>query len=114
MNNLDFTYFEEVADKDSEFLVKVVQNIILELPFAYTSLLQSYNVNDYENTRKIIHKLKPTFDIFGVENGILISLEKNNTSDNFNFIKFQFENLILNLVEALTEKLNFYKSEVKV
>ena len=57
----------EMAEGDEDFIISVVSVFLEEVPIDLAALEKAISENDYEQIRKMAHKIKPNVDLLGME-----------------------------------------------
>ncbi|TKD58936.1 Hpt domain-containing protein [Flavobacterium sp. ASW18X] len=57
----------EMADGDQDFVVSVISVFLEEVPSDVAALENAIAAKDYEQIRKMAHKIKPNVDLLGME-----------------------------------------------
>ena len=57
---------EEIAQGDTTFVKLIVSTFLEEMPKDTAALKQSYEDTNYEQVYQLVHKMKPTVELFGL------------------------------------------------
>ena len=57
----------EMAEGDNDFIISVISVFLEEVPEDLEALEKAINSNNYEQIRKMSHKIKPNVDLLGME-----------------------------------------------
>ncbi len=96
----------EMADGDQDFVVSVISVFLEEVPSDVAALESAITAKDYEQIRKMAHKIKPNVDLLGMEQTRVNALDLETLGKNHGSmeeIQNKFPMLKLDIEQAIGE-----------
>lgn len=96
----------EMAEGDQDFVISVVTVFLEEVPQDLAALESAINSGDYEQIRKMAHKIKPNVDLLGMEQTRANAYELETlgkTEGNMDEIKSKFPLLKKDVEQVISE-----------
>ena len=62
------TYLEELSAGNTNFELEMIQLFLKQIPLEIQNIAQAIEFNDLQKIRDLCHKIKSSFDIFGLQN----------------------------------------------
>ncbi|MFN0047948.1 MAG: Hpt domain-containing protein [Cytophagales bacterium] len=72
---INLNYYESIAEGDKEFILKMVQTFVEDVPIMLGSIHQQVEKQDFVALAKAVHKLKPAWSMSGLDVNLLLFLE---------------------------------------
>lgn len=66
---IDLSYLKEASGGNGSFIKEMILLFLKQTPDYLEQLKANYGESDWENFRKIMHKLKPTVTMMGIKKG---------------------------------------------
>ena len=65
---INMTYLEELSAGNTNFELEMIQLFLKQIPLEIQNIAQAIEFNDLQKIRDLCHKIKSSFDIFGLQN----------------------------------------------
>lgn len=66
LDTVDLTYLSNICDHDALFMREMIDNFIQEMPNNVSSLKEHITAANWQDTKKIAHKIKPALQFMGL------------------------------------------------
>lgn len=104
LQQLDLTNLEEMAGGNAPFRTELIQIFLEDTPSELAELKSAMDYQDQERVRKVLHRLKPAMELFGISEGKALAQQlRENLS----------QTVHLELVNALEKAQAFLRKELE-
>ncbi|QWG03845.1 Hpt domain-containing protein [Flammeovirga yaeyamensis] len=81
----DLTQLQALSRGDDSFVTKMIDSFLTNLNEGIEEINEAVSYNDWATIAKVAHRLKPSFQILGVNSlsEVILHLEKDYLNDNF-------------------------------
>lgn len=74
---INLAYYESVAEGDMEFIKKMMETFLEDVPIMINAIDQAWESQDFFQLGRAVHKLKPAWGMSGMQMSILTDVEQN-------------------------------------
>ena len=75
MDLIDLSYYEKVAEGDKEFVERMMQTFLEDVPLMIKAIRAAFEDGDVNLLKKQVHKLKPSWTMSGLDPQLLTSVD---------------------------------------